>query len=220
MATGPSVTLVPINAPLAAVSALADFTEPFGRDRAVIPVSITTPGAVGGDEPGWFAGSKGDKELTCDRSRLADILESQPDLARAWATSWGLATRGIRQFVMTLTPVVLRPDLEITIGGLTDGGFASIPAVLQAGTAILVTTRGEPAVRCFGSNPLGRATIITTGETPHDGTTWPSWDPSKDASVTAAATAITDFELVDIASGRRFARPVGVHGTQDSWLNP
>ncbi len=216
-APDPVAVLVPMNAPLNAVSQLRDFTDPFGLDVAISPAIVTTA-VVPGDEPGWFGGTKGQKELTCDRSRLADILEGQPDLARAWGESGGLLAGQVRDYVMTLTPVVLRTDTAVSITGVSGGGAGSFPAVLQAGTAVLVNDRGEPVVRCFGNNPLSPASVAIDAMTPMGGTPWPAWTGDQIVVISPATDAFAAFTLVDTPTGRLFTRPIGIHGTQDRWV--
>ena len=60
----------------------------------------------------------------------------------------------IPSFVAGLTPVLLRADTAVTAFGYDDPAFFSYPAVLQAGTAVLINGRGEPTVKCYNGNPL------------------------------------------------------------------
>lgn len=214
-AVEPVALLIPMNAPLNAVSQLEDFTAPFGLDVAIAAAPVTTA-SVPGDEPGWYGGTKGQKELTCDRSRLADTLEADPDLARVWGQFGGLLAGDVREYVMRLTPVVLRSDTAVSISGLDeDAGF---PAVLQAGTAVLVNEFGEPVVRCFGNNPLSPSGVVIDSSTPVGGTDWPGWNPDQIVTIAPVFDPFDAFILVDTPTGRLFVRPLGIHGTQDRWL--
>ena len=60
----------------------------------------------------------------------------------------------IPAFVAGLTPVLLRADTAVTAFGYDEPSFFSYPAVLQAGTAVLINGRGEPTVKCYNGNPL------------------------------------------------------------------
>ena len=61
---------------------------------------------------------------------------------------------GIGAYVDSLTPVVLTDDTLVTNHGYRDGHATTLPAVLQAGTAVMVDTLGVPRVKCNCGNPL------------------------------------------------------------------
>lgn len=207
----PPVTLTPVNAPA------DDYTKPYGSDFPIPAVSIAgDTRLLPGDTVGLYAGTKGEKELTCDRSRLADSFESGSERARVWAQAMGVSIGNVRDFLYALTPVLLRADTLITIHGYAGGRDTTTPAVLQAGTAVLVTPQGEPLMRCFGSNPLS-PTKPPTEDTTVAGEGWTSWDPDQTVMIEPAARALAAFDLADVAEDRVFTRPVGVHGTQDVW---
>jgi hypothetical protein len=67
---------------------------------------------------------------------------------------------------------VLRAATSVTDHPYTDGAFVERPAVLAAGTAVLVNSYGEPTVKCYNGNPLtagatvpGAVTVTPTAMT-------------------------------------------------------
>jgi hypothetical protein len=79
------------------------------------------------------------------------------------------------------------------------------PAVLQAGSGVLVDDRGIPRVRCTSGNPL---------EPPDDtlgddlaGDAWRWFTPSAVATVTPAERPMNAFAVVDLDSGTMIQIP-------------
>ena len=98
-----------------------------------------------------------------------------------------------------LTPLVLRADVLIDEHEWRNGADSTYPAVLQAGTAVLVDDRGVPRVRCTSGNPL---------DPPDDslgedlaGTPWRWFTPSAVATVNPADQPLAAFPAIDLESG-------------------
>jgi hypothetical protein len=91
---------------------------------------------------------------SCDRDQMSQFLQSHPDKAAAWADAEGIEQSDIPTYVHELTPVLLRADASITNHGYRDGRLTAYPAVLEAGTAVLVDAYGTPRVKCYCGNPL------------------------------------------------------------------
>jgi hypothetical protein len=140
----------------------------IGTDLSGV-TSPTTPtaGAIQrypGGTPGLYGGTR--DNATCDRDRLVAYLEQSPDKAAAWAATLGIQPSQIRSYVATLTTVVLRSDTRVTNHGYVNSRATVIPAVLQAGTAVLVNQYGEPVVKCFcGVGLSGPVECFGSGET-------------------------------------------------------
>jgi len=81
--------------------------------------------AVSGAEPGLYGGTKDNSR--CNRLRLVEFLESNPDKASAWSAIHGIDPAEIRSFVNTLTPVVLLKDTRVTNHGFRDGRAPALP---------------------------------------------------------------------------------------------
>ncbi|MHB8796689.1 MAG: DUF6777 domain-containing protein, partial [Candidatus Nanopelagicales bacterium] len=192
----PPVVLTPVN------TAADDYTKAYGSDLPIDPVAVAGDlRLLPGDTVGLYGGTMGEKELTCDRSRLADSLESGSRRARTWARTMGASIADVRDFLYALTPVLLRADTLITIHGYADGRDTTTPAVLQAGTAVLVTPQGEPRMRCFGSNPLSPADPPAQ-DTRVTGDGWATWDPDQAVLIEPASRTLAAFDLADLGQDR------------------
>ncbi|NMO90312.1 DUF6777 domain-containing protein [Actinomycetospora sp. TBRC 11914] len=142
-----AVTLEPTNS-----AAPNPFMPPQGPDASVPAPPGDAGGAVAGSTPGLFGGSLDNG--SCNQDQMAEFLATHQDKAEAWAEVQGVATSDIPAYVHQLTPLVLRADTSVTNHGFRDGELTSYPAVLQAGTAVLVDGYGTPRVKCYCGNPL------------------------------------------------------------------
>jgi uncharacterized protein DUF6777 len=140
-------TLEPTNS--ASASA---FMPAGGPDASVSPPSGSGGGSVTGSTPGLFGGTL--DSGSCDQDKMSRFLQSHPDKAAAWAKAEGIEQSDIPAYVHELTPVLLRADASITNHGYRDGRITAYPAVLEAGTAVLVDGYGTPRVKCYCGNPL------------------------------------------------------------------
>lgn len=169
-------------------------------------------GAVVGSAPGLYGGTQ--DQTSCDPEKLVNFLESDPDKAAAWAEVQGIEPGGIRAFVAGLTPVLLRRDTRVLNHGYRDGRPTPRPAVLQAGTAVLVDDFGVPRVKCACGNPLDEPPAVTTATT-YTGTRWTGFDPAG-VVVVRADVRVDVFVLVDVRTGNPFRRPTATKGGDDT----
>lgn len=207
-------------------------TNPFTASVAAAPTTPTTttaPNAVvtpaqvaasglttqTGSTPGLYGGTR--NVASCDPEQLISFLAATPDKAAAWARVIGIQTGAIPAYVRGLTPVLLRADTAVTNHGFENGVAVPIPAVLQAGTAVLVDQFGVPRVRCYCGNPLLPPQHVTPVYT---GPSWPGFDPGGIVVVAPASTPITIIQLVDFGTGQPFDRPVGTTGARDTDATP
>ena len=114
-------------------------------------------------------------EPDCDANRLVADLQADSDKSTAWAGVFGMTPEEIPAFVGGLTPTLLNSDTAVTNHGYQDGNYVAYPAVLQAGTSVLVGGTGEPAVKCFGGNPLTKGEISAGAS--FTGQSWDSFQP-------------------------------------------
>jgi hypothetical protein len=193
------------------------FMPSVGTDQTNVtppPAATSASGAVSaysGDLPGLYGGTR--NVSNCDAEKMVVFLETNPDKARAWAGALGISTTEIRTYVSGLTPVVLRTDTWVTNHGYENGVANEIPAVLQAGTAVLVDKYGYPVVKCYCGNPLTVARVYKTPT--YTGTRWPAFTPTTIIIIQKTTVIIDTFTLVDPTTGKPFTRPAGSTGTRD-----
>lgn len=169
-------------------------------------------GAVAGSAPGLYGGTR--DTGSCDAEKVIAFLQSEPDKAAAWAGVHDIEVSAIPTYVRGLTPVILRRDTRVLNHGYRDGRATPRPAVLQAGTAVLVDRFGIPRVKCGCGNPLADALPVTT-RTTYTGTRWPGFDPEQ-VVVVRGDVAVDVFVLVDLRTGDPFRRPSGSKGDDDT----
>ena len=148
---------------------------------------------------------------------MARFLATDDAKATAWAKVLGIGTADIPAYIATLTPVLLRTDTAVTNHGFENGAATSIPAVLQAGTAVLVDDRGVPVVKCGCGNPLTAAP--STDGASFTGTTWKSFEAD---TVTTVAPTPEPVAALVIANpgGTGVVRPIGTTGDRDTPFDP
>ena len=179
-----------------------------------IPVTTAPVRSVGGNRPGLYGGSN--DRSTCDRDSMVDFLEANPDKARAWAQVFNIAPDQIRSYVMALTPVILQRDTRVTNHGFSRGRANPIPAVLQAGTAVMIDIYGVPRVKCGCGNPLTEPTP-TSGKPSYTGTAWPTFSPAN-VIIYVPQVQVTVLVLVNVNGGDPFTRPTGTGDTADGTI--
>ncbi|MEI7033450.1 DUF6777 domain-containing protein [Streptomyces pratensis] len=172
--------------------------------RTAHPVSGATAGLYGGAR----------SVAACDVERQVRLLSDDEDKARAFAGAAGIEAVQIPGFVSSLTPVVLSVDAQVTDHGYASGAATSFQAVLQAGTAVLVDSRGLPRVRCAGGNPL-KPPVIADGKAAHRGERWPAYDPARIVAVEPSADVLTSLVIVDTDDNTWIERAVGDSGGRD-----
>jgi len=169
-------------------------------------------GSVAGSAPGLFGGTR--DQASCDPEKLVNFLAADPDKAAAWAAVQGIEPGGIAAYVAHLTPVLLRRDTRVLNHGYREGRATPRPAVLQAGTAVLVDEFGVPRVKCACGNPLDEPQPVTTSTT-YTGTRWSGFDPAG-VVVVRADVRVDVFVLVDVNTGNPFRRPTASKGDTDT----
>lgn len=184
--------------------------EGESAEKALTPLD-DAGGTFPADTVGLYGGTR--DESACDRAQLVEFLEANGAEASAWAEVLGIEVADIAAYVDTLTPFVLRSDTAVTNHGFVDGRATTIPAVLQAGTAVLVDDRGQPVVKCGCGNPLTEPT--QTQDVDYVGTPWDGFDPVAVTVIQPVTVRIDIFVAVDLASGASFGRPAGTAGDDD-----
>jgi hypothetical protein len=127
---------------------------------------------------------------------MSQFLQSHQDKAAAWAEAAGIQPADMPTYVRQLTPVLLRADTYVTNHGYRDGELTSYPAVLQAGTAVLVDGYGTPRVKCYCGNPVSAP--------PHhrpahfEGRPWTSFAPVAVIVIRPAPMVVQNLTVVNI----------------------
>lgn len=183
-------------------------TPPAGADDGDVTPRLTRVGT----EPGLYGGSG--TGASCDVEQLTAFLDEHAPQAEAFAGALGLSgADAIDGYLSGLTPVALTADTLVTNHGFVDGRATPFPAVLQAGTAVLVDDTGIPRVRCACGNPLAPAAddlrITSTS-----GTAWNGFEPSL-VTVVQPGAATGTLVVVDVTTGQNREHPVGAGDTSD-----
>lgn len=192
------------------------YVSPVGTDEEGVVPPEDGGGSLDGDTPGLYGGTR--DEASCDAEQLVAFLEDEPAKAEAWAEVLGIEPSGIAELVGSLTPLVLRSDTAVTNHGFDDGESTSFPAVLQAGTAVLVDAHGEPVVKCGCGNPL--TDYDAPGEVSYEGERWAGFEPGAVAVVRPVTVDIDVWYVVDPRTGEAFGRPIGTDGDEDGPAPP
>jgi len=187
------------------------FMPSVGTDEPDVTPPPDTAGTFPADTPGLYGGTM--REGSCDADALVRFLEANPDKAAAFASVLGIQVADIRSYVATLTPVVLRTDTAVTNHGYANGRATTIPAILQAGTAVMVDKYGTPRVKCYCGNPLTPPKVYK--DPVYVGPRWPTFTPTSITIIQQTTVIIDIFVLVDPATGEAFSRPAGTDGADD-----
>ncbi|QNE34880.1 DUF6777 domain-containing protein [Leifsonia shinshuensis] len=190
-----------------APAASATVTRKTEQLRATLPKAggTSTPVAEG-TAPGLYGGS-GNAQV-CDAQRLVRFLQDAPAKAAAWAHVLGIAPATIEHYVAGLTPVILNSDTLVQNHGYHAGAATSFPAILQAGTAVMVDSAGLPRVKCNCGNPLTEPSVVSVPSAPTTGAVWPGYTAGG-VMLVHGGTASGSLQLVDRASGQVYAQPLG-----------
>ncbi|MET7921816.1 DUF6777 domain-containing protein [Streptomyces avermitilis] len=202
------------------------FTESTANESSTDPLtpapastSASAPAARGidGSEPGLYGGTR--KVSSCDVEKQIKALQAAPDKNRAFASVEGIEPSEVPAYLRSLTPVQLRVDTWVTNHAFRNGVATPYQAVLQAGTAVLVNSRGVPRVRCACGNPLLYPVPQTTRPR-QTGDKWASYRPQNVVFVTPAPTAINVFVIFDPDHDEWFHRRRGDKGQHDEKTDP
>jgi hypothetical protein len=170
------------------------FTAPVGEDTAGVVAPANAQGSQPGNTGGLYA--QDPAKASCDTASLVNQLSADPSRGAAWAKSLGIEESGIGGFVNTLSAVSLRADTNVTAYGYGGGQFQPYPATLQAGTAVLVNSYGEPTVKCYSGDPLGPPTDSNNSAS-LVGVPWNGFVRERTIIVTPAPAPITQIVVVD-----------------------
>lgn len=173
---------------------LSPFSTGVGHDRDDVIPPANVAGEQRGDTPGLY-GQAGD---ACAPDALVAALR-RDNRAAAWARAEGRSDDNAEAAINTLTPLVLRTDVLVTEHGWSGGATSTYPAVVQAGSAVLVDERGVPRARCANGNPLGPPDVALG--TDFTGTPWRWFSPSAVTLVTETDQPLASIVALDLDSG-------------------
>ncbi len=191
------------------------FTASIGKDKAGVTPPAAAASSAGGPAtynaslPGLYGGTR--NHASCDAVKLVNFLEQNPSKASAWATTLGIRTTRIREYVSGLTDVILRTDTRVTNHGYVNGVANPLQSLLEAGTAVFVDKYGRPVVKCYCGNPLTPPVLYTTPS--YTGPLWASFSPTQITIINQSTTIINNFTLYDPNTGMTFSRTPGLRGS-------
>ncbi|MFC9856032.1 MULTISPECIES: DUF6777 domain-containing protein [unclassified Streptomyces] len=191
------------------VAAPADTAAPNAAPTSGAPRKVR---AVSGAAPGLYGATR--SVAGCDVGRQIRLLTADRAKSRAFAGVAGIEAVQIPGYLKALTPVHLRADVQVTSHGYAAGTVTGFQSVLQAGTAVMVDSRGLPRVRCAGGNPLDRP-VVAKGRVALRGERWAGYDPSRTVIVSPGAQVLTELTLVNLADNTWIERPMGDGGGRD-----
>jgi hypothetical protein len=158
-----------------------------------------------GDAAGLYAGQR--DVPSCNATQLGNYLDGNPTKAKAWAQAVNVQPTDVKQFIATLTSVLLRVDTRVTEYKFANDQPQPRQSVLQAGTAVMLDRTGFPRVRCESGNPLGEPRAVSTSPS-YSGPQWPGFSP-RQIVVVQPAQATGPFILIDSPTGSIFLRIPG-----------
>ncbi|MEU5162738.1 DUF6777 domain-containing protein [Streptomyces sp. NPDC020875] len=172
--------------------------------------------SVSGATPGLYGGTR--DRPSCDVQAQIGQLAADGAKNAAFAEVLGIEPNAVPDYVRSLTPVQLRIDARVTNHGWRDGATTTYQAVLQAGTAVLVDTRGVPRVRCNCGNPLTRP-VAQSGTPRIEGDAWPGYSSDRVVVVAPATKHLSELTVL-APDGGWFTRPTGSTGSGDRPTKP
>lgn len=181
------------------------FTAPVGNDVANVASPENAAGPQAGNTGGLYA--QDPEAPACDTQALIAQLTADPAKAAAWGRPLNVEPTGISAYVTSLSTVTLRADTAVTEYGYAEGAFQPYPAVLQAGTAVMVNSYGEPTVKCQNGNPLGAATSSNDTGTVV-GTSWVGFTAERTIRVTPAPAPQKTLTVVNTTTNTTTPAPV------------
>jgi hypothetical protein len=192
-----AVTLEPVG-----TAGANPFMPPVGTDQTGLKLLRGSGGTFSGATPGLYGGTL--RKASCNPQQLVSFLHTHPDKAAAWAGVLGIRPADIPGYVAGLTSAVLRSDTAITNHGYIDGHITSFPAVLEAGTAVLIDRHGQPVTKCFCGNPLTKPMAYTKAT--YTGRQWPSFSATSVTYIQKTTATENSFTLVNPVTGTAFRR--------------
>ncbi|NGN63586.1 hypothetical protein G5C51_06655 [Streptomyces sp. A7024] len=199
-----------------------DGPDPFtGSTANETPQEATTPThpsgrrIYAGNTAGLYGGTQ--DKASCDVNKQIEFLAAHRDKQEAFAKVLGLSAADVPGYLQSLTSVVVRADTRVTNHGFKDGASTRFSSVLQAGTAVLVDSRGVPRVRCACGNPLTRSTSLKN-KADYRGTPWKGFRADRTVIITPAPQPIVNIVIVDVTNNIWIERPVDDDDQEDEVL--
>ena len=146
------------------------FLPPVGTDQRDVGSPPDSGGTHSGGTQGLYAGNPGTP--SCDSARMEDLFRESPDKETAWADTLGVKQQDVSSYLQTLTSMILRTDTVVTNHRYVGNRAVPVPAVLQAGTAVLVDRFGTPVTKCYCGNPLTKPAGNVESDLRRSGMAW------------------------------------------------
>lgn len=189
--------------------------ESATEGESPVPPSRKVAKTVSGDEPGLYGGFFG--ESPCDIEELREGI-AESGAAQLWQQA---VASPAKTYLNDKTPALLSYDTYVSRAVLSGDQVQWEPAVLQAGTPVLVDDTGLPVVSCTTGTPLEEPSVPFDGSSvAADPATWEGFRKSRVTTVVPANSTLTQLDLANLADPTYpdgvFIRPIGTRGEQDS----
>lgn len=192
--------------------------EPRPTPTSSEPVTGTiNTRSVSGSQPGLYGGTQ--DLASCDVEKQIKELAAVPAKNSAFASALGIQPADVPQYLRSLTPVQLRMDTRVTNHGYKDGVATPYQAVLEAGTAVLVDSRGVPRVRCACGNPLGPPVPLKPYSRRY-GQPWAAYRPQGVVVIAPSETVVDRIVIYDHANHSWYERGRGPTPGRDKPVPP
>jgi hypothetical protein len=162
--------------------------DAIGRSLSVEPVD--------GDEPGLYG--RVDRQAPCDLQGLIDLYAASPTLTEVVAAVLDVSAIQLSSFLRSYVAVATTRDTFVIDHHLVDGAAVRSPAVLEAGTTVLIDDRGLPRLRCASASPLTQPRadeVAGIGDADRVGEPWTGFDPGRIVVVARAPEQISALDL-------------------------
>jgi hypothetical protein len=162
--------------------------DAIGRSLSVEPVD--------GAEPGLYG--RIDLQAPCDLEGLVDLYAASPALTEVVAAVLDVSAIQLSSFLRSYVAVATTRDTFVIDHRLVDGAAVRSPAVLEAGTTVLIDDRGPPRMRCASASPLTQPRadeVAGIGDADRVGAPWTGFDPDRIVVVEPAPEQISALDL-------------------------
>ncbi|MFD6156535.1 DUF6777 domain-containing protein [Nocardia sp. NPDC060256] len=196
---------------------------------AVTPPTVRWRSRPTGDEAALYGGKPkqpiggGDEMISHFQNDVnaATLVAATLELDQTlrWARGAKLEADNLDDYLRELTSVVLTADTMVRYHVYRNGQFESSPAILQAGTTVMVDTHGVPRLRNLSGSPLTVLDQLDPTQLTYSGSRWQDFDAASVVAVQPSGAAVPTLRLRDLSdpnkSDQVFQRPIGTNGERD-----
>ena len=152
---------------------------------------------VPGSEPRLYG--RVDRQAPCDLDGLIDHFDNRNELTEVVAGVLDVSALQLSSFLRSYVAVATTRDTFVVDHRLVDGAAVPSPAVLEAGTTVLIDDLGLPRLRCGSASPLTQPDAEDlVGDAEPVGEPWAGFDPSRLVVVVRAPEPLTRLDLAEL----------------------